>query len=116
MRPFLLVAGGGALGATARWGLSEIVSNDASTFPWATLLANVIGCVAIGVAARRLRRGSELWYALVIGVLGGLTTFSAFAVETRLLIEAGRPLIALTYVALTVGAGVGATHVARGRW
>jgi fluoride exporter len=116
MRPVILVAVGGALGASARWGLAQYVPNDAASFPWATLTANIVGCIAIGLAARHLKRGSDLWYALVIGVLGGLTTFSAFAVETRLLIDAERPAIALSYVATTLVAGIGATRLARGRW
>lgn len=113
MHPMLLVAIGGATGASARWVLGEIIERDPATFPWATFVVNIVGCLAIGLAARRLTRGSDVWLGLVIGLLGGLTTFSAFAVETRDLVDAGHPGLALVYVASTVSVGVAATEIAR---
>lgn len=113
MRSALIVAGGGAAGASVRWSVGELLASQPGTFPWATLIVNVAGCAAIGVAARRLQRDSELWLAVVVGVLGGLTTFSAFASETRGLVDADRPGLAIAYVAVTAVAGIAGTEIAR---
>lgn len=113
MRRSLLVAVGGVLGASARWAASEALPRTGAAFPWATLTVNLIGCLLIGVAARHLVRGSDRWLALVVGVLGGLTTFSTFAAETRELVDADRPALALLYVAASVVGGAAATEIAR---
>ena len=113
MRAALLVMIGGAAGATVRWSVHEVLPSDPGRFPWGTFVVNVVGCIAIGLLARRMTRGSDAWSGLVVGVLGGLTTFSAFAVETRLLLAEDRPGIALAYVAATIVVGIGATELAR---
>lgn len=116
MRSYILVAIGAALGASVRWGAGETISRSPGAFPYATLIVNVIGCAVIGLAARSLVRGSPRWQIGVTGLLGGLTTYSAFANETRELIAAGHAGQALLYVALSVVAGLGATELARGDW
>lgn len=116
MRLYLLVAIAGAIGATARWTIGELLAREAAEFPWATLLVNVIGCAAIGVAARHLARGSEVWSMVSTGLIGGLTTFSTFAAETRALLDADRSGVALAYVASSVVVGMAATELARGDW
>lgn len=116
MRAYILVAIGGALGASIRWGVGESIGRSPGSFPYATLLVNVAGCVLIGWAARMLVRGSDHWQLGVTGLLGGLTTYSTFANETRELLDAGRPGQALLYVAVTVVAGLAATELARGDW
>lgn len=84
----LLVASGGAIGSAARYalaGLAQRVAPDA-TFPYGTLAVNVLGCLAIGFlggaieARQALDPGQRLF--LMLGVLGGFTTYSAFAYET----------------------------------
>ncbi len=113
MRSTLFAAGGGVVGATVRWGVGETVTPSDAGFPWHTFVVNIVGCLLIGVAARRLDRGTDAWYALVTGLLGGLTTFSAFADETRALVAEGRGLIAAAYVAASVVGGVVAVELAR---
>ena len=81
MRAGLLVMIGGAAGATARWGVHELLPSEAGRFPWGTFAVNVVGCLLIGVAARRFARGTDVWLGFAVGGLGGLTTFSAFAVR-----------------------------------
>jgi CrcB protein len=115
MRTTLIVAIGGAVGAATRWTVGELVTTRAGAFPTATFAVNVVGCLAIGLANRWIARGSTWWFAVCVGVLGGLTTFSAFAVETRTLLAAGRTGTASAYVAATMLLGVGATEIARGR-
>lgn len=112
MRAALIVAIGGAIGAGGRWGVGELIATEPGAFPWATLLVNLVGCLAIGVAASRLTRDSDVWHGGVVGLLGGLTTYSAFAVETRALVEADRPLLAVTYVVTSVVGGIVATEAA----
>ena len=101
MRPYLLVGLGGAAGAALRWSAGELVPRNDGSFPIATFVVNVVGCALIGLAARRLTRGSDAWLVLVTGALGGLTTFSTFAVETRALLASGHTAIAFAYVAAT---------------
>ena len=102
----LLVAAGGALGSTARYGVSLLALRwCGSAFPWGTLAVNVLGCLAAGVVAARVDPLSPWRTFLVAGVLGGFTTFSAFGLETRAL---GASSLAALYVALSLGLGLGA--------
>lgn len=114
MRSLLVVAIGGILGAGARWGVAELFDTPADGFPWPTLVVNIVGCLLVGVAARRIPRHSDAWLGAVVGVLGGLTTFSAFANETRILFDQGHSAMAIVYVAVTLVAGLGATELALG--
>lgn len=114
MRPYFVVACGAAVGASVRWGIGGVVDRSPDDFPWATLLVNLVGCALAGLAIRTIARDSERWTALVTGVLGGLTTFSAFSIETRSLLDAGRPAVALTYVGVSVVGGVLAVELGRG--
>ena len=110
--PWLAVAVGGAIGAGLRWAAGAAWAHDRGGWPWATLIVNLVGCVAIGVAARRLQVGTVAWAFVVTGVLGGFTTFSSFAVEVDQLIDAGRAGVALGYVMITMIGGYAATWIA----
>jgi CrcB protein len=111
----LLVAFGGALGTLARWGLSTWTARAAGeAFPWGTLLVNVLGCAAIGALAAAVKPG-PLRIALQVGVLGGFTTYSAFALETWRLAAGGAPARAALYVLATNAACLAAVWLgARG--
>lgn len=113
MRSLLVVAVGGAIGASARWGIGELIGDTAGGFPWATFVVNVVGCALIGVATRRLVRGSDTWLGVVVGVLGGFTTLSAFAVETRALLDDGSGGTALAYVGASLIVGLVAVELTR---
>lgn len=91
MKHLALVCLGGALGASMRYGISlsleRFAPKFAAAFPWATLVANFIGCFAIGIGVGLLGRddvkwGAELQMLLLVGVCGSLTTFSTFANQT----------------------------------
>lgn len=102
VRATLAVAVGGAVGAVARVLASELVGQRApGAWPWATLLVNASGAFALGVLLTLLQRRPAPWPylrpLLGTGVLGGYTTFSALAVETVQLGEAGRPGAAAAY-------------------
>jgi CrcB protein len=107
---YLLAAVGGALGSLARWGIALALPRSAGHWPWATLTVNLAGCLLLGVllavlAARR-PDDDHLRTFLGTGVLGGFTTFSAFAVEVADLLRAGAPLVAVGYVAASVIGGL----------
>ncbi|MGW2918582.1 fluoride efflux transporter FluC [Streptomyces angustmyceticus] len=101
-----VVAAGGAIGATARYGAGLLWPTASGAFPWTTLTVNAVGCALMGVlmvvitevrAAHRLVRPF-----LGTGVLGGFTTFSTYAVDIQRLVGGGRPAAALAYLAGTV--------------
>ncbi|MDQ1738514.1 MAG: fluoride exporter [Pseudonocardiales bacterium] len=100
------MAAGGILGAEVRYGVGLAAPHHDEQFPWSTLLINVTGCLLIGVlmavllelpSPHRLARPF-----LGVGVLGGYTTYSTFALDVQRLMLHHRPLMALDYVALTV--------------
>ncbi len=103
MNNFLQVAVGGAVGATARYGVT-ILAGRLTTLPLGTLAVNVTGCFAMGLLAAGLafRGGQHLAPLLLSGVLGGYTTFSAFSLDTLTLWERGAAALALGYVAASV--------------
>jgi fluoride exporter len=107
---YLLAALGGALGALARWLVALALPRSSGEWPWATLTVNLAGCFLIGVLLVVLELRSpdadRLRTFLGAGVLGGFTTFSAFAVEFADLLRAGRPVIAVGYVVASVLGGV----------
>jgi CrcB protein len=99
------VALGGAAGATLRFLAIQFIEVD-SGFPAATMLVNIIGSFAIGILyVVILEKGviSEFWRPLLmVGLLGGLTTFSAFSLEVVNLMQDGRLIAALNYVVFSV--------------
>ena len=107
---YLLAALGGALGALARWGVATALPHSPGGWPWATLLVNLTGCLLLGglVTGLTARSPEPPWARplLAVGVLGGYTTYSAFAVETVGLVEAGAPWLAAGYVLVSVLGGV----------
>ena len=103
----LLVALGGGFGAVLRYWLGSAVqgSAPAGSFPLGTLVVNVSGCFAIGVLAELAeRRGlsTEARAFLMVGILGGFTTFSAFANESVNAVRAGAAAAAVLNVASSV--------------
>ena len=110
-----LVALGGATGAVLRFQVGRLFSaftGPDAGFPWSTFTINVSGSLLMGVLAGWLARhgqGGESWRLLLgVGVLGGFTTFSAFSLETALLVERGAIATAATYALGSLVAGVAA--------
>ncbi|MCV2491992.1 fluoride efflux transporter CrcB [Geodermatophilus sp. YIM 151500] len=107
---YLLAALGGALGALARSAVAEALPRSSGGWPWATLAVNLGGCLLMGVLlavlAARGRDSARTRAFFGTGVLGGFTTYSAFALETVDLARAGAPLTAAGYVLASVVGGV----------
>ena len=118
----LAVAAGGALGSVARY-LVGIASTRAFglSFPWGTLIVNVVGSFLIGVFielfALRANLPQEVRVFLTVGICGGFTTFSTFSLDVYVLIERSQWWLAAAYVVasvvLSIGALVGALYLVR---
>jgi CrcB protein len=111
----LFVGAGGFLGSMARYLLSgwiQRITQD-SWFPYGTMSVNLLGCLIIGVLAGLAEsRGILTPYSrafLLVGMLGGFTTFSSFSYETATLFNGGRALAAIANVALQVVLGIALT-------
>ena len=112
-----LVFAGGSLGVLVRAGLDRAFPSG-SGFPTMTFVINLAGAFALAVLIESLAlRGPDagrrrmLRLVLGTGVLGGFTTYSAFAVETDALLRGGQAALALTYTAGTVALGLAASIV-----
>ena len=105
----VLVGFGGFVGAVLRYWVSGLAQGmtRGSAFPLGTLVVNVLGCLAIGVLAELAETHGFLTpdrrAFLVVGLLGGFTTFSAFANESVDALRAGAHAIAVANVILSVG-------------
>lgn len=114
MTQTLAIAAGGALGSVLRfWMSSWTYAQLGRGFPYGTLMVNFLGCLLVGVLFVWLTERAGLapvWRAgLLIGVLGGFTTFSAFSIETVNLIEQGAQVKALLNIVSSVVVCLGAT-------
>lgn len=92
MLVWLQVAVGGALGAVGRYGMTIWLGKKLdSAFPWGIFTANVLGCFLIGLLSAWMIQSHQLAQyrpLLIVGILGGFTTFSSFGLEAWQLIEA----------------------------
>ena len=118
MTQLLMVGLGGFLGAVSRFLLADLVQGAAGNrFPYGTLAVNVVGCAVIGaVTALAETRGGlsdGLRLFLVVGLLGGFTTFSAFGNETLALLRAGEGGPAAANILANVLLAIGAVWVGR---
>lgn len=112
MRLLLVLAGGG-LGSGARYLLGMWAAQRwGVAFPWGTLGVNLAGCFLIGALAtladEQGRIGPDLRVFLIVGVLGGFTTFSSFSLETLRLAGRNEPVRAVAYALVSVGVGLAA--------
>ncbi|NHB66367.1 MULTISPECIES: fluoride efflux transporter CrcB [Acinetobacter] len=107
---WLLVAMGGAIGATLRYGAGMLIAKPQMLFPWPTWWTNIIGCLCAGIFFALSQKYSflqtEARLFLMVGILGGFTTFSSFGLETFQLLKQGAVTIALSYVISSVIVGV----------
>ncbi|MFG2683721.1 fluoride efflux transporter CrcB [Streptomyces sp. NPDC048392] len=111
-----VVALGGGIGAAARYAASLWWPTQTGGFPWTTFGVNVVGCAVIGVFMVVI---TEVWAAHRLtrpffgtGVLGGFTTFSTYAVDSRYLFADGQVRTGLAYLAATPLAALTAVWLA----
>lgn len=113
MKFYLAVALGGAIGSAGRYFVAgQMMRWLGPGFPWGTLTVNIVGAFAMGVLiellALKYAISPELRAFFVVGVLGGFTTFSAFALDVSVLVERHAGLLAAAYAAASVFLSVGA--------
>lgn len=112
------VAAGGAVGAWARLGLTELAPTEPGRWPWGTFAANLIGCLLLGYAGTRLlERLPPSTYRrpfVGTGVCGALTTFSALQLEVVELGRDGNAPLAALYLVVSVALGLAAIRLAAG--
>lgn len=108
MRMMIAVAIGGALGAMSRYAISSQIARTLGTgFPWGTLTVNLIGSFLMGLLAPVLLSkvsSPEIRSFLTVGLLGSLTTFSTFSMETVALYQRGEAGLAALNVGVSVAA------------
>jgi len=105
---YLMAMIGSALGGGARlWVSTQVAHGYGTQFPWGTMVVNAAGCFVVGILGALMspigpwHDVGELRVFLVVGLLGGFTTFSAFSLESVLLVQRGQWAAALAYVCLT---------------
>jgi CrcB protein len=114
VQQLLAIAGGGALGAIFRFGMSNgiyrLLGRD---FPYGTMLVNVLGSLLMGfffvVLVERMAVSVEWRAGILVGLLGAFTTFSTFSFETLALFDAGAPIKALVNILASVVLCIAAT-------
>lgn len=124
LNTFGLIALGGAIGAMLRYGVVLSAARFMGAgFPMGTMIVNVVGSFIMGVAAVLLmQRGQDnaLVPFVMVGILGGFTTFSSFSLDAMILLEKGKMAAAATYVFGSVGLSIGALFLgfifARSTW
>jgi fluoride exporter len=107
----ILIGLGGLVGTLCRYGLSSLVDKRVgATFPTGTLLVNVIGCFLAGFLffafTEKVVVSDIVKTAVMIGFLGGFTTFSAFGLQTFTLFKDGEMFAAMLNVVLSNVAGL----------
>src|SRR4051812_49810590 len=108
---WLLVAAGGALGSVARYALSTLVLRVTGTlFPLGTFVVNAVGCLCfglvIGAAEQRIAISPEARAFILVGFLGGFTTFSSYVFESAGLLRDGQNGAAIVNIGGQVVAGL----------
>lgn len=110
MLNILAVGAGGFLGSVCRYLISMIPVSENTVFPIKTFIINILGCIVIGAIAvsvsKNIEVSAQMLLFLKVGLCGGFTTFSTFALETADLMKAGHMGVALLYVILSVLVGI----------
>ena len=110
IRNIIAVGAGSFIGGIARYLVSHTMKGISKSFPWATLLVNLLGCLTIGLLWGFLSRNaseSTSWgLFLTVGLCGGFTTFSTFSKEALTMLQTGQIWGFASYIALSILAGI----------
>jgi CrcB protein len=108
----LLIGTAGAVGTLLRAGCTTLATRLLGPgFPWGTIFVNVVGSFVFGLLfalARTRAIPTEHEVVLLVGLLGGFTTYSSFAFQSAEILAGGRPAVALVYILATNVLGIGA--------
>ena len=108
LKASLIIGFGGFIGAVCRYLVVSLF--DKSSFPYATVVVNLMGCFLIGLVSgyfsQKLGDQTQLFFFLTIGVLGGFTTFSAIAMDSQVFIQNGEFFRMLAYIAFQAILGI----------
>ena len=114
-RIFLLIGFGGFIGSLCRYYSQQLVAKFATSFPYGTLLVNIVGCFLVGMVFGFANKGNVLspeWRMfLATGFCGGFTTFSTFAYENMSLLRTGDYLFFGLYILASVVLGIAAVYL-----
>lgn len=114
----IVVGAGGFIGAVGRYLIGLIPLKEGCPFPIKTLMINIVGSFIIGIVAALAMKSNFLNPRIVlflkVGICGGFTTFSSFALETTVLMEDGKMHLAVIYTILSVTLGVLAVFAGQG--
>jgi len=112
LQQYIVIGLGGALGSMLRFGLGSLIDSNVQKtgyiFPWGTIIVNITGCFIIGfiftisASEGRIILSSLTRNFIMIGILGGYTTFSSFSLQTLTLMQAGQRWEAAANVVLSV--------------
>jgi CrcB protein len=106
----LLIGAAGAVGTLLRAGCTTLATRLLGPgFPWGTIFVNVVGSFAFGLifaVARTRAMPTEQEVVLLVGLLGGFTTYSSFAFQSAEMLGGGRPAVALAYMLATNMLGI----------
>ncbi|MFD1928514.1 fluoride efflux transporter FluC [Sporosarcina siberiensis] len=111
MKKLVWIGFAGAVGAITRTTIGHLMMDNSGVgFPWGTFSVNMIGtfllCCFVGIIFSKFQVSKELEEIITIGFIGSFTTFSAFSIETILLVENEQMLTALLYVGTTIIGGL----------
>ena len=111
---YLLVALGGGLGSVCRYGIGSLLARYSLSFPWSTLLVNLLASLVLGFLTGLSLRGGmpdSMKVLFMAGFCGGFSTFSTFSAETLYLIQDGKMAFALLNVLASVTLCIGAVYL-----
>ena len=107
MKDLLFVGLGGMTGSILRYTISKFISSTLISFPFGTLIINIIGCFLAGIILKLTSNNmseelsNNLTTLIIIGFCGGFTPFSAFSIESILLLKEGKVLLMVSYIFLS---------------
>ena len=111
MKEILFVFIGGGMGSSIRYLIGRLTTPyiAATSFPWATFIANTLGCLLIGIFVALLVKGcmsEHLRLLLIVGLCGGMTTFSTFSNESLALLRNGEHFLFCIYMLASIAVGL----------